>query len=254
MRVSPMRAWRLAPAHVNSVAMERTGASSLVGVGLVRRRVPFPGAHQSPFCRPKTRPFSSFEPFRRRRVPKPLDVKRAASHLRLYVAPEPPASPPTLEQAFREHSEYVARVATRLLGRSDEVDDLVQDVFLRAMRDLPQLREPAALRSWLATVAARMAGRRLRMRKLRRFFGLDGVADYEALADPAASPEQRALLSRVYRIMDGLPVELRVAWALRYAEGEQLDAVARICSCSLATAKRRIGRAQELIERAIADG
>jgi RNA polymerase sigma-70 factor, ECF subfamily len=181
-------------------------------------------------------------------------VKRAAPQLRLYVTPEPPDSPLTLEQAFREHSAYVARVATRLLGRSDEVDDLVQDVFLRAMRDLAQLREPSALRSWLATMTARMARRRLRMRKLRRFFGLDAVADYEALADPAATPEQRALLGRVYAILDELPVELRLAWALRYAEGERLEAVAEISACSLATVKRRIGRAQELIERAIRDG
>jgi RNA polymerase sigma-70 factor (ECF subfamily) len=50
-----------------------------------------------------------------------------------------------------------------------------------------------------------------------------------------------------------VPPRDRIAWTLRYIEGQQLEEVAGICGCSLATAKRRISAAQERIERAFAD-
>jgi RNA polymerase sigma-70 factor (ECF subfamily) len=162
--------------------------------------------------------------------------------------------PPTLEFAFRTHGHYVVAVATRLLGRDEEVDDLVQDVFLTAMRDLPQLRDPASLRSWLAAITARKAHERLRRRRIRSFLSLDSVPNYLEIADDAATPEQRALLARVYEVLDRVPTGDRIAWTLRYIEGQQLEEVAGICGCSLATAKRRISAAQERIERAFGDG
>ena len=60
-----------------------------------------------------------------------------------------------LEAAFRRYSRYVAAVALRLLGRDDEVDDVVQEVFLAALRGLERLREPEAVKGWLATVTVR---------------------------------------------------------------------------------------------------
>src|SRR5207253_3320254 len=99
------------------------------------------------------------------------------------------------------------------LGRDDEVDDLVQEVFLSAMGGLGRLRDPEALKGWLATVTVRLAGRRLRVRRMRALLHFDhrdhGPA-YEMLCAPGASPEERALLGRVYAALDALPVDLRI--------------------------------------------
>src|SRR3954447_14241879 len=76
---------------------------------------------------------------------------------------------------FRRYSPYVAAIALRLLGRDDDVDDVVQDVFLASLRGLTALRDPAAIRGWLATVTVRTTRRRLRMRRLRAMVGLDDV-------------------------------------------------------------------------------
>jgi RNA polymerase sigma-70 factor (ECF subfamily) len=163
-------------------------------------------------------------------------------------------APSTVEDAFRELSGYVAAVATRLLGRDDEVDDVVQDVFVAAMKGLSGLRERQALKAWLATLTVRIATRRLRMRRWRSFFGFDEALGYGALVDRAASPEERALLMRVYELLDELPVDRRVAWTLRHFEGEPLEEVARLCQCSLATAKRRIAAAHEFLSKAVDRG
>ncbi len=50
-------------------------------------------------------------------------------------------------------------MAFRLLGRDDQIDDVVQDMFMVAMRNLHRLRDPGALKGWLATITVRFSGR-----------------------------------------------------------------------------------------------
>ncbi len=154
------------------------------------------------------------------------------------------AAPLTLDGAFRAHAAFVASVALRVLGRPGEVDDLVQDVFLRVLPRIGALRDPAALRGWLAVITARLARRRLRSRRWKVWIGMDRDYDYAQLADGAASPQDRALIGELYRALDGLPVQQRLAWTLRHVEGLELTAVATACECSLATAKRWISAAE----------
>jgi RNA polymerase sigma-70 factor (ECF subfamily) len=161
----------------------------------------------------------------------------------------PRARPPTLDAAFRAHAVFVASVALRMLGRPSEVDDLVQDVFLCVLPRLADLREPTALRSWLAVITARLARRRLRSRRWKIWLGVGVDYDYAQLADSAASPQDRALLGELYRALDQLPVQQRLAWTLRHAEGLELTAVAEACDCSLATVKRWIGAAETALRK-----
>src|SRR5689334_561067 len=155
-----------------------------------------------------------------------------------------------LDSLFRRYSSYVAAVAHRLLGRDEDVDDTVQEVFLAAVRGLRTVRDPQAVKSWLACIAVRVSRRKLRKRRLRSFLGLEDPATYGKVTDTSASPEQRALLERVYRVLDDMPTGDRIAWALRYVEGEPLESVAALSGCSLATAKRRIRAAARTIEEA----
>lgn len=169
-----------------------------------------------------------------------------------------PSEPP-LEQAldldglFRRYAPYVAAIAHRLLGRDEDVDDTIQEVFVAAVRGVHALRDPAAIRGWLARVTVRVARQRLRKRRVRVFLGLDEPVVYDSVVDHSASAEQRALLARVYSVLDGLPANQRIAWSLRHIEGEPLENVASMSGCSLATAKRRIAAAAQRIEETFAD-
>lgn len=144
---------------------------------------------------------------------------------------------------FQRFSRDVARLAFRLVGRDGDVDDLVQDTFLAAHRSMPVGLPDEDTRRWLSAVTVRLAARRLRRRRIATFFGFGDDGPDEHLA-PGASPETSAVLSQLYRRLDALPTDERLAWTLRHVENEQLDDVARLCGCSLATAKRRIARAQ----------
>jgi RNA polymerase sigma-70 factor (ECF subfamily) len=160
----------------------------------------------------------------------------------------PSGEPNGVDDAFRRYAPYVAGVAMRLLGRDHEVEDVVQETFLAAFTRMEQLREPDAIRGWLATIAVRIACRRLRARRVRAFFGLDTLGEVDSLVAPGASPEDRVLLRSVYARLDALPVRLRVPWILRHVDGEPLEVVARLCDCSLATTKRRIAAAHATLQ------
>jgi RNA polymerase sigma-70 factor, ECF subfamily len=173
----------------------------------------------------------------------------------LRALPGPPKARDVLsiENAFRAHAAYLGRVCLRVLGRRDEVDDVVQQVFLEAQGRIEKLRHPEALRPWLVTLTVRISRRKLRFRKLRYFLHLDDVPDYEEMVDRSASPEDRTQLARLFEVLDRIPVERRLAWTLRYIEGEKLERVALLCDCSLATAKRRIEAAQQALQEVFVD-
>jgi RNA polymerase sigma-70 factor (ECF subfamily) len=167
------------------------------------------------------------------------------------VIPVVAEAAPSVESAFRAYAPYVAAVARRLVGRDHDLEDIVQDVFLASVRALPQMTHPEAIKGMLATITVRVATRRLRRRRARAFLRLDDAPDYAEVAAPTAEPEKRALLARIYALLDQLPAGIRVAWALRHIQGERLEDVARLCRCSLATAKRRISEGHLFIEEAL---
>lgn len=189
-------------------------------------------------------------------------MSRTGPHLRVVAstvaepesaAGEEAAEQLTIDAVYRRHAPYVATVGLRILGRPDEVEDLVQDVFLAARRTLRTVRDPRSIQSWLATIAVRVAKKRLVKRDRWRLLGLRATPEQLGLV-AAASPEDAALISAVYRALDALRPDLRIAWVLRYVEGERLEGVARLCGCSLATAKRRIAAAHAAVREAVGDG
>jgi RNA polymerase sigma-70 factor (ECF subfamily) len=158
------------------------------------------------------------------------------------------------EEVFTRYASYVASVGLRLLGRREEIEDLVQDVFLEAYRGLEQVRDSRAVKRWLVTITVRQASRRLRRQRLAHKLGWRRAdADYENAAGSDASPEQRLYLARVYAALDRLPVNQRVPWVLRYIEGEPMERITQLCGISRATAHRRISAAHQVVRKAVGD-
>lgn len=69
--------------------------------------------------------------------------------------------PADFTAVVRAYRGYVAAVVVRMVGRDDEVDDLVQDTFVRALDGLPRLKDPTKLKSYLASTAVHLTVRRL---------------------------------------------------------------------------------------------
>jgi RNA polymerase sigma-70 factor (ECF subfamily) len=154
------------------------------------------------------------------------------------------------EALFRRHAGHVAAMAFRLLGDRCESEDVVQETFLAAIAQLRTRFEPISLRPWLVGIAVHKVHRRFRRRKLQALLGLFRPASDAVLETCAAMethPDIRAELALLDLALAPLADVDRAAWMLRYVEGYGLEDVARLCRCSLATAKRRIARAQQLV-------
>jgi RNA polymerase sigma-70 factor (ECF subfamily) len=166
------------------------------------------------------------------------------------------SSPISFDEAYRAHAGYVAGLVGRILGRNDEVQDVVQEVFLKAYRGFGGLRgqSQSTVRAWLGRIAVREASRKLRWRRLRGFLDPARAVDHELVADSRAEPELRSLVAMAYLLLDRVPARERVAWVLRYLLEEPLEVVAEMCGCSLATAKRRIAAAERVMTPLLGSG
>ncbi len=161
-----------------------------------------------------------------------------------------------LELLYRRHVSFAIHLATRIEGSARDVDDVVHDAFLKAFERLRELHDPAAFRSWLGSIIVHDVRSHLRRAKLMRAIGLVRTGepiDLDALASSEASPSVRAQIAQVYALLRTQPVDERIAWILRAVEGHDLDSVAALTSCSLATVKRRIARVQKFLDEHFVD-
>ena len=147
-------------------------------------------------------------------------------------------------------SPLVRRMLRRTLGPTAEVEALLQEVFLRALRQLGGLPESAQLKPFVVAVTVRVLSGELKRNRMRRLFRMQ--SPWHA-ADPATSndPTTRTALSALYRILDELDAEARLAFTLRHFEGLQITELASAMDASLSSAKRRLARANARVQAAV---
>jgi RNA polymerase sigma-70 factor (ECF subfamily) len=148
-----------------------------------------------------------------------------------------------LAALYDRHVDAVHGVVFRVLGPDRDHDDVVQDVFVRALESLPRLRDPSVLRSWLVGIAVmtiRIHLQRRRRQRWLRFLPSHELPEPAAPSDDAASDE----LKEVWRILAELPPDERIALVLCRVEGLALDDAAAACAMSVATLRRRLARGE----------
>jgi RNA polymerase sigma-70 factor, ECF subfamily len=149
---------------------------------------------------------------------------------------------------FNRYASDVERLVTHLIGLDRELADILQEVFVQALASVRKLRDPAALKPWLLRIAAHCARRTLRSRSRRSWLRFFVDAEEESRVEQAApgiDAEARETLRAVYAVLQRMPADDRIAFALRYIDGMELTEVAQACTVSLATVKRRLRRAEE---------
>lgn len=145
---------------------------------------------------------------------------------------------------YDRHAARVRRTLRSIMGPDDEIPDLLQEVFIRALREIGSLREFDRLSSWLCGIAVYVARAQIRARTRRRYLRIFAPAHTRSQhVDPPSSDARRAL-REIYAILDDMPVNHRMAFVLRYIHGASLVETAEACETSLATVKRWLGRAE----------
>jgi RNA polymerase sigma-70 factor (ECF subfamily) len=166
--------------------------------------------------------------------------------------------------AFRvlveRHSRALFRVAFRMTGNQQDAEDVVQESFLRAYRQLGNFDERASFGTWMYRIASNCSLDLVRARKRRN----DRMApvDDENMEDPMAklpsedpTPERLALSSevreKVAEAMEDLSPTERTAFVLRHFEGMRMEEVSRVLECQPGAAKHSVFRAVQKLRRAL---
>lgn len=125
----------------------------------------------------------------------------------------------------------------------DEAGDLTQETFLRAMRALPRFAARASARTWLLSIARRVAADHIRalQRRPRTVAGVDWQAHLEQVPDAHRSDNYSALL----RLLDELPTERREAFVVTQLLGLSYAEAAEVCGCPIGTIRSRVARARQ---------
>jgi RNA polymerase sigma-70 factor (ECF subfamily) len=159
---------------------------------------------------------------------------------------EPEAFTELVERWHEPIRRYVRRVA----DNDEMAGDIVQDIWLRVLRGMPRLRDPARLRAWLFGIARRSVMDRLRQRYTEpEPASLDDVdvAIGDAVDDDV---EQLALLREE---LTRLPFVEREVLVLFYLRELTLAQLADILAVPVGTVKSRLFRARRLLRQQLVD-
>ena len=160
-------------------------------------------------------------------------------------------------EAFRvlveRHSRALFRLAFRMTGNESDAEDVVQETFLRAYRQLAKFDERATFGTWLYRIAANCAVDPVRARNRR-----GEHAPAEAAPDPVAVqplPDRLAMSGqmreRLAAAMNELSAAERTAFVLRHFEGMCMEDVGRALGCQTGAAKHSVFRAVQKLRRAL---
>lgn len=143
-----------------------------------------------------------------------------------------------LENLIADLAPYVGRICGAVA--LDAGEDAVQETMMAMVKNLRSLREPAALRGWIRTIAVREA---VRAAQAQRAVPTD-PADLETLAVPDLAPGVD-----VVQVLAGLRPHHRAVLVLREMEGLSEAETAEVLRVSVGTVKSRTARAREAFAR-----
>lgn len=160
-----------------------------------------------------------------------------------------------------KYQHKIVGLVSRYVRDQDEVVDVTQEAFIKAYRALPRFRGDSAFYTWLYRIAINTAKNYL-VSKSRRPPDTDidieegEFHDNSAVLRDIQNPENSLatdqLEATVYKAIDDLPEELKVAVTLREFEGLSYEEIAEVMECPVGTVRSRIFRAREAIEKKIA--
>ena len=161
---------------------------------------------------------------------------------------------------FSRYQHKIHGLVSRYVRAHDEIDDVVQEAFIKAYRALPRFRGESAFYTWLYRIAINTAKNYLVARGRRppdvdvdasdaeHFDGGDALRDLE---NPENSLARDELERAINAAISALPDDLRSAVTLREFDGLSYEQIAEVMDCPVGTVRSRIFRAREAIDSRI---
>ncbi|MCB9846127.1 MAG: sigma-70 family RNA polymerase sigma factor [Phycisphaeraceae bacterium] len=163
--------------------------------------------------------------------------------------------PEAIRALWADHRRWVAAVLLAHKPKDADLEDLLQEVALTLVRRVHELRDGAALRGWLRTVAlnvARARGRDTARRRRRDAGHREVVARLGATGHEPMDPAEREEASRVLGQAQQLPDSYREALILRCVHGMSYRQIGEALGLPETTVETRIARGRRMLREILA--
>ncbi len=152
------------------------------------------------------------------------------------------------DRLVRAYQDRIARLAARLLGGDDEINDVMQEIFLSVFTGIKRFRQESRFSTWLTTIAINKCRSHARKRRRRRRllgwlrWARPNYHDNNSPLPAADTLEQ--LRQAVYR----LPMSLREPLVLRYFEELSIDEISEVLKLSAGAVEVRLTRGRRKLK------
>lgn len=160
------------------------------------------------------------------------------------------------EELLRRHQHRVFAVAGGILRRREDVEDIAQQVFVKAYFSLKRFDQRAAFSTWLYKITVNECWDMLRKKKVRPLVYESDLSEEQAKQVLAAEgknssgpdvSERMEARERVERLMEGLDERDRLMLILKEVEGFAVEEIAEVLNLNANTVKVRLFRARRRI-------
>lgn len=160
--------------------------------------------------------------------------------------------PQALAELVKRYQAAVLRVCISIVGSRD-VDDLVQEIFIKILQRLDRFEGRSALFTWIYEVTVNHCRDELRRRKRRRWFSLQALPqtvveniplDERPVTDRIENDE---LEQRLHREINKLKPKYRELIVLRDLEGLSYEDIAQVCQIDVKLVKSRLYEARRIL-------
>lgn len=165
----------------------------------------------------------------------------------------------SFEPLVKKYSPRIFATARRYARREDEVEDIVQEIWLKAFQKLASFRGDAPFEHWLMRLAVRICYDFLRAHQRNRISSFSDLTEPEDdwldrfVADPASAPEDAdAARLLVARILEQLSPPARMIITLLEIEDRPVKEIAQLTGWSVALVKVRAFRARAEMRKILA--
>lgn len=150
----------------------------------------------------------------------------------------------SFDAVYREQRARVLATVRSVMGGTDEVEDVVQLVFIEVHRCLPRFEGRSKLSTWIYRIAVNVALQHLRKKKRQRWLtlGLTGDEDQRQASQRslASQLEDREVLKEVYESVDKLSEKKRVVWVLHELQGLDPQQIGEVLEIPMNTVRSRL--------------
>jgi RNA polymerase sigma-70 factor, ECF subfamily len=177
-----------------------------------------------------------------------LNTRLAAEPDESLVAQAQQGNPAALNELYQRHLNSLARLCMEMTGDANAVDDLLQDVYLKAYSSISSRPEQTPFHAWLRRVAVNTVRDWLKERRTSEY------SPEETAADRLHREPSQEVNSIVRSAMRLLPLREREVLVLHDFRGLTFSEVADILQCPVGTVKARASRARQRLLKLLHTG